>query len=137
MTPPVLLYDGSCGLCAASVQFILRHERPHTLRFAPLQGQFARQVRGRHPELDGVDSVVWVRPNADGVTETVATRSSAAILAADYLGGGWRLALLARMLPAALRDAAYDLVARHHHRLLKNPDLCYVPTPETRARFLE
>ncbi|NOT44912.1 MAG: DUF393 domain-containing protein, partial [Acidobacteria bacterium] len=33
LPPHLLLYDGACGLCAASVQFILRHERGHDLAF--------------------------------------------------------------------------------------------------------
>src|SRR5688572_16439382 len=91
---PVLLYDGTCGLCAGSVQFILRHERSHHLRFAPLQGAFAEQIRSRHPELSRVDSMVWVEPAGGRSREAVFVRSTAALRAARYLGGIWQLAAI-------------------------------------------
>jgi predicted DCC family thiol-disulfide oxidoreductase YuxK len=62
MTKPVLLYDGSCGFCAESVQLVLRHDRRGTLQFAALDGTFGREVLARHPELGQVDSVVWYDP---------------------------------------------------------------------------
>src|SRR4051812_7086526 len=59
--PPLLLFDGTCGFCAQSVQFVLRHERRRqTLRFASLQSHSGTEVRERHPELIHVDSVIWL-----------------------------------------------------------------------------
>ncbi len=131
----VLLYDGACGLCASSVQFILAREQAHSLRFAPLQGTFAATVRARHPEIDGVDSMVWVEQAGDP-GERVHVRSAAVLRAAQYVGGVWRLATAGWLLPRALRDAAYDFMARHRHRLFGG-EQCYLPPPAVRARFLE
>lgn len=136
MTGPVLLYDGSCGLCAASVQLILRNERLNTLRFAPLEGTYAATVKARHPELAGVNSMVWVEPAAGRAPESVLVRSTAALRVAGYLGGLWRMIGLGRLLPRPLRDAVYDVVATHRHRF-GGADQCYLPPPEVRARFLE
>ena len=132
---PVLLYDGTCGFCAESVQLVLRHDRRGTLRFAPLQGALGVAVRSSHPELDGVDSMVWVEP--EGAGSRVLTRSDAGLRIARYLGGWWRLAGAARLVPRPLRNAAYDLIARHRHRLLAGGPSCLVPAPEDRARFLD
>ena len=131
----VLLYDGACGLCASSVQFILAREPGHSLRFAPLQGTLAAAVRARHPEIDGVDSMVWVE-RAGEQGERVHVRSAAVLRAAQYLGGVWRLAAAGWLLPRALRDAAYDFVARHRHRMFGTVQ-CYLPPPDVRARFLD
>ncbi len=59
-TAPVLLYDGVCGFCNKSVQMILDHDRRGEMRFAALQSGYGLGVVGRHPELRGVDSVVYV-----------------------------------------------------------------------------
>ena len=133
---PVLLYDGTCGLCAGSVQFILRHERRHELRFATLQGPFAEAIRARHPELSRVDSMVWVEPAAGRSREQVFVRSTAALRAARYLGGIWRLAALGWLVPPLVRDAVYNVIARHRHRL-SGAEQCYLPTPDVRARFID
>ena len=134
--PPVLLYDGACGLCAASVQFLLRHERSHELRFAPLQGEFAEQVRTRHPQLSDVDSMVWVEPGEGRTRESVFVRSAAALRAARYLGGLWRLSAIGWLVPRVLRDAAYNFIARHRHRL-PGAEQCYLPGPDVRGRFIQ
>jgi predicted DCC family thiol-disulfide oxidoreductase YuxK len=132
---PVLLYDGTCGFCAESVQTILRHDRRGTLRFAPLQGELGAAVVSRHPELESVDSMIWVE-SASGSAERVTVRSSAALRVAAYLGGIWRVLLLGYVLPAPIRDALYDFVARHRHHLMGHRDNCLVVTPELRSRFL-
>jgi predicted DCC family thiol-disulfide oxidoreductase YuxK len=134
---PLLLYDGTCGFCAESVQLVLRHDRAGTLRFAALQGATGVALRAANPGLDRVDSMVWVEPDAAGGPGRVYTRSDAALEVARYLGGWWRLALVGRLLPRPLRDAAYDLVARHRHRLLSEGPACLVPPPDVRARFLD
>jgi len=134
---PVLLYDGTCGFCAQSVQFVLKRDRKRDLRFAPLQGVFAHAVLVRHPELVDVDSIVWVEATSgDARRETVLTQSAAAIRIAAYLGGRWRIAMLATLVPGPLRDAVYRLVAKHRHRLTRGGPECLVPTPEQRTRFL-
>jgi predicted DCC family thiol-disulfide oxidoreductase YuxK len=134
---PVLLYDGACGVCGSSVQLILRRDRRGALRFAALQGAFAATVRSRHPDLNGVDSMIWVEPGSPGVPERVFVRSAAALRAAGYLGGVWRLALMAALLPRRLRDGAYDLVARHRHRLTAAGGVCQAPACVPPGRLLD
>ena len=131
---PLLLYDGTCGFCAASVQFVLRHERQHGLRFAPLQSEIGDAIRARHPGLAGVDSMIWIEPTA--TSERVLTRSAAALRVARYIGGPWRALALAAIVPRPIRDAVYDLIARHRHRLVGDAEQCYLPPPAARARFL-
>ena len=133
---PVLLYDGTCGFCAASVQLVLRYDRVGTLRFAALQGAAGSEVRRAHPSLERMASMVWVEPGAPGMPERVLTRSDAALRIARYLGGRWHLARLGALVPRPIRDAAYDLVARHRHRLLPGGPACLVPATEVRSRFL-
>jgi predicted DCC family thiol-disulfide oxidoreductase YuxK len=133
---PLLLYDGVCGFCAASVRLILRHERRQTLLFAALQSPLGEAVRTRHPELAGVDSMVWVEPAVSDGGERVFVRSDAALRIAAYLGGIWAVVAPARLLPRLFRDRAYDLIARHRHRLSGSRDACVLPSPATRARFL-
>ena len=132
---PVLLYDGVCGFCNGAVQTILKHDRRGVLRFAALQSAFGQAVLQRHPELAGVDSVVFVE-RGPGV-ERVHTRSAASLRVAAYLGGWWKLFLAARVLPAPVRDFFYDLVARYRYRFFGKYDACLLPPPEVRARFID
>jgi predicted DCC family thiol-disulfide oxidoreductase YuxK len=133
---PVLLYDGLCGFCDGTVQFILKHDRRGTLRFATLQGNFARDVIARHPEVAGVDSLVLVEPD-DASGEKVSVRSEGALRVARYLGGAWHLARVVAIVPRPFRDWAYDAFARVRYRVFGKYDSCPIPTPEQRARFID
>lgn len=133
---PVLLYDGTCGFCNASVQFIIARDRRRTMKFAPLQSDIGQQVIGRHPELEGVDSVVYVDGLGDAKRETVAVRSDAALAVCRYLGTPWSWAGAARIVPARLRDAGYDLFARHRYRFFGRHDACMLPPRDVRDRFI-
>jgi predicted DCC family thiol-disulfide oxidoreductase YuxK len=133
---PVLFYDGECALCAWSVRFVLRHERRATLRFASLEGAFARSIVVRHPGLQGLDAVVWYEPAGESRAERLLTRSAAVLEVLRYVGGAWKLlGLVAAAVPAPLRDAAYRVVARHRRRLFGQADSCMLP-PAARHRFL-
>ena len=134
---PVLLYDGLCGFCDGTVQFILERDRHGTLRFATLQGDFARGVMARHPGVAGVDSLVLVEPDVAAGRENVYVRSEGALRVARYLGGAWHLARVVAIVPRPLRDWAYDAFARIRYRVFGRYDSCPVPTPEQRARFID
>lgn len=135
VSAPVLLYDASCGFCASSIQFILRHDRNGLLRFAALDSAFGRAVLERHARLRRLDSVVLVEPAVERIPERVSVRSVAALRIASYLGGPWRLLQLAGIVPRPLRDLLYRIIARHRHRLAAAR--CVVPSERERARFLE
>ncbi len=131
----VLLYDGDCGFCQASVQFVLRRDRQRSLRFASLQGEAGQVVIARHHDLVGVDSIVWV-DDPGGPHESVLTRSDAAGAILRYLGGWWGMLRILWIVPRPIRDWVYDLVARHRHRIVRHADACLIPEPEDRERFL-
>ena len=134
--PLIVLYDGLCGFCDATVQALLARDRRGALLYAPLQGETAAAVRARHPEWPAdLDSIVVVR--GTGAEETIAWESAAAWVLLDALGGGWAwVAGIGRRCPRALADGAYRLVARIRLRLAGRRDACRVPTPAQRARFL-
>lgn len=129
---PVLLYDGECGVCSYSVQWILSHERTHSLRFAPLQSPVGQALTSQAQVPADVDSVLWVEASENGV---VARFWSGAVLSTlRYVGGPWRILTLLAIVPRPIRDRLYKLFARH--RLKVAPRACLIPPPETRSRFL-
>lgn len=130
-TAPLVLYDGDCGFCAKSVRWILAHERDHDLRFAPLQGATAAELRRRHPQIpETIESVVYV---AGGRAHL---RSKALLHLARHLRAPWRWAHAVRWFPGAVLDLGYRLVAAVRYRIWGRADACQLVTPAQRARFL-
>jgi predicted DCC family thiol-disulfide oxidoreductase YuxK len=131
MPAPVILYDGTCGLCHRSVRWILRHEADHELQFAPLQGETAAALRARHPEIpEAFKTVVLVDD------DRVRVRSKAFLYTARHLRAPWRWAYGVRWLPGFVLDLGYRLVAAIRYRVWGRAELCDLPSPEHRARFL-
>ncbi|MEP6833839.1 MAG: DCC1-like thiol-disulfide oxidoreductase family protein [Gemmatimonas sp.] len=134
----VLLYDGLCGFCDRTIQFIFAHDTKRTLQFAALQGEFAARALHETPALRDVDSLVVVQTGANSSGQRVLVRSDAVIAIADYLGGlpragGWLL----RLIPRALRDWGYDALAKRRFRLFGRLHACRIPSSEERVRFLD
>jgi predicted DCC family thiol-disulfide oxidoreductase YuxK len=131
--PARLFYDGDCGLCHATVRFVLAEDRDgRGFRFAPLASEsFARlapaEVRAALP-----DSIVLALD--DG---TLLVRSAAALEIGERLGGLWRAcARIAGILPAAALDRLYDAIARNRKRFVRRPDdACPVVSADLRSRF--
>ena len=106
------------------------------MSFAPLQGETAKSVLSRHPEVIGdLSSVVYVR-DFDGPRETLYLRSDAATAILRDLGGGYRLLAIFRLLPRVVRDAAYDWIAAHRYRWFGKLDACRLPEKGVENRFL-
>src|SRR6516162_912218 len=98
--PPVLVYDGSCGFCSRSVQFILRHERRPYLLFVTRDSPLGQDLR-RHFHLEGVESMLWIAGDQASI------ESNAVLRASHYLGGIWSaLAMLGSLVPSSLRNWA-------------------------------
>jgi predicted DCC family thiol-disulfide oxidoreductase YuxK len=128
---PLVLYDGTCGLCAKSVRFILRHERDHDIQFAPLQGETAAALRDKYPQIPRtLESVVYI---AD---DRVFLRSKAFLNAAKHMRAPWRWGYWMRWFPAVVLDLGYRVIAALRYRLFGRVDVCDVPSPAQRARFL-
>jgi predicted DCC family thiol-disulfide oxidoreductase YuxK len=129
---PTLYFDGVCNLCAASVRFILARERAPTLRFASLQSPIAMRALpplGLDPTL--LESLVLVE---DG---RAFTRSAAALRIARHLRAPWSWFGVALLVPAVVRDAVYDIVARRRYAWFGRSAACLVPSAALRSRFVD
>jgi len=115
---PVLLYDGTCGLCHRVVRLLLRTDRRGRLKFSPLQGAPAQAyLRGQGLSTTDFDSLVFV-PDWNAPDQSAPRlRTDGALAAAAEVGGGWRAITWLRVLPAWLRDPFYKLIARTRYAL--------------------
>ncbi|HEY3256563.1 MAG TPA: DCC1-like thiol-disulfide oxidoreductase family protein [Polyangiaceae bacterium] len=129
---PILLYDGSCGVCSEAVQWVLAHERAHSLRFAPIESAVGSELRALAGVARDVDSMLWTELRGGRVHADV--RSAAMLRVLGYVGGPWRWLTALRVVPALLRDAAYRAFARVRYRI--RAQACLVPSAQERARFL-
>jgi predicted DCC family thiol-disulfide oxidoreductase YuxK len=128
---PIVLFDGVCGLCDGFVTWLIRRDRNATFRVAALQGETGMQYASAEDPSDPERwSVILVEAGQ------VFHRSEAILRIVSRLGGVYRLAAVFRLVPLFIRDGIYRVVARHRYRWFGKRQVCRVPTPEERSRFL-
>jgi predicted DCC family thiol-disulfide oxidoreductase YuxK len=133
----VLLYDGVCGFCSKTVRFVLDHDKRGIMRFAALQSDYGKAVIARHSILQNVDSVALLETSSTTGKERIFIRSTAALRIFAYLGGAWKLFLVAYIIPTSVRDFFYDLFARYRYKIFGKYDSCLIPSKEVGDRFLD
>jgi predicted DCC family thiol-disulfide oxidoreductase YuxK len=128
----VVLFDGVCNLCNGFVRFVIARDTKTRFSFASLQSDVAARLLARTPLAgDRGETVVLVNRGR------IFTKSAAALRIARELAFPWNLAYAFIAVPRPVRDWMYDLVARNRYRWFGKQDVCMVPTPELRRRFLD
>lgn len=128
---PVVVFDGDCVLCSANARFILRHDRRGHFRLATMQSGAGAALMARFG-IDPLDPETFILVEGDRVRRN----SDAALAIAEGLGWPWNALGALRIVPRALRDAIYRLVARNRYRWFGRRERCFVPTPEQADRVL-
>lgn len=133
----IVLFDGVCNLCQASVNFVLDRDPRAYFRFASLQSQRGAELllaHGLQPVAEGrdPDSIILIE---DG---KLYEHSTAALRIARRLSSLWPLLYyLFIWVPRPLRDLVYRFIARNRYRWFGRTEACRLPTPALKARFLE
>jgi len=132
----LVVFDGRCGFCSASVRWLARRDERDRLRFVAAEDERVRGLLERH-ELGAV------RFAAEPSTLVVMRggralmRSEAVAAALEELPGPWPgVAVVLRAVPRAVRDAGYRVVAQVRYRLGRRLEACPLPTEAERAKFL-
>ena len=132
---PLMLFDGVCNLCNATVQWVLKRDKAERFYFASLQSDAAlEELAKADPALDVAtlpDSIVLVDEAG------IHTRSTAALRIARRLGFPYTILGAAMLVPRPIRDRVYDFVARNRYQWFGRQETCTVPTPELTSRFLD
>lgn len=127
-----MLFDGICHLCNGSVRFIVKRDPQGKIKFAPIQSPLGSKLYTQYGlDPTAPSAMLFITPR--GAFQA----SDAALEIARTLGGLWKLALVFKVLPRALRDTAYYLIARNRYRWFGKDDSCMMPTAELKARMLE
>lgn len=128
----VVLFDGVCKLCNGWAQFLIHHDRAHSVRLAAVQspeGQALLAWAGL--PLDHFDTMAVIRDHQFWV------RSDAVFEVTALLPRRWRPIRLLRYVPRGLRDWAYDRIALNRYRLFGKYGICLLPHPDHERRFLK
>ena len=128
----IVLFDGVCNLCDASVQFILKKDKKDVFRFVALQSDLGKEIiQYLGIDTTKTDSIILYEPGT-----AYHYKSQAALTIASELGGIIGLLSVFKLLPSGLSDGVYDYIAKNRYKWYGKKESCMIPTAETKAKFL-
>lgn len=131
----LVLYDGQCGLCDRTVQWLLRIDRQRVLTFAPLQGETSGKLHLQYTPDETFNTIVFISSFGTSQQE-IYYKSDAVLEILKNVGGLWRLCASLRVIPKGFRDTLYDWIAYNRYGWFGRYEQCKIPSPEVRDRFL-
>jgi predicted DCC family thiol-disulfide oxidoreductase YuxK len=128
----LVIFDGVCNLCNASVQYIIKHDKNDLFRFAALQSEAGKEVIAKY-NIDTVkmDSILLYSEES-GISD----KSTAALKIASKLGFPRNFMTVFLVIPAFMRNWVYDYIAKNRYKWYGKKEACMVPTPELKSKFL-
>ena len=128
---PIILFDGYCNLCNASVNFIIRRDRKDLFRFATFQSDAGKEI-AKKLGIENIvsDTIILYRHGK------IYTRSTAAIIISSKLSGLWPILYIFIVIPPPLRNGVYNLISRNRYKWFGRKENCMMPTKETLEKFI-
>lgn len=127
---PVIFFDGVCGLCNSTVDFVLSKDQSGLFRFAPLQGETAKKHLPPS-DIEQLESIVLLDDKG------LHRHSTAVVVMLNSLGGKWKIAGgMLWIIPRPLRNVGYRLVSRFRYLIFGKKETCRIPTVKERDQFL-
>jgi predicted DCC family thiol-disulfide oxidoreductase YuxK len=119
---PVILFDGICNLCNASVIFILRHERRPDFQFESIQSEAGRGLLKRYGfPAEYSQALILIEEGK------VYSGSTAALKIGQALRFPWSfLSLVGLIVPKFIRDWIYRQIAKHRYQWFGKREACLV-----------
>lgn len=135
MKPPsdqaVILFDGVCNLCHASVQFVIKHDKKKSFVFAALQSDVASELLLHFPkEIIQKDSIILLQ------NKKIYTESTAALRIANEFTGFWTIIQVFWIFPKFIRDYLYRFIAKNRYSWFGKKEVCMIPNNAIQDRFL-
>ena len=127
---PIIFYDGVCSMCNNFVDIILNADKKKVFRFAPLQGDTAKELLSSIPNNPKNWSMVYLDEHG------AHKESDASLEIYRRLGGSWWLLSIFRFVPKTVRDPIYRFIAENRYKFFGKKESCHIPLPEDKDRFL-
>lgn len=129
----LILFDGVCNLCNASVQYVIKRDKNNVFMFAALQSTIGQQlIKEFNIDTEKTDSILLYNPE-----KGIDYKSTAALKVAVKLGFPINLMAVFFIIPVFIRNWVYDYIAKNRYTWYGKKDACMIPTPELKSKFLD
>jgi len=134
----IVFYDGLCGFCDKTVQYVLDRDREkNQFQFAPLQSELAEAVLPKHGKNPQDLNSLYLLVDYGQPNEQVFEKSDAAYRILRTLGKGSKFSsYLISIWPRPIRNWGYERFAAIRYRIFGKMEACRIPSKDDRAKFI-
>lgn len=126
----IVLFDGVCNLCDASVQFIISKDKKDKYRFVSLQSELGEKILNHIGVKNNLDTIILYHP---GLAYYIKLNAIIEILNSLYI---IPFANFFKLFPNFIKDIFYDFIAQNRYKWFGKKESCLFPTSEIRSKFL-
>jgi predicted DCC family thiol-disulfide oxidoreductase YuxK len=128
----IILFDGVCNLCEASIQFIIKHDKKDVFRFIAIQSELGQKII-KHIGIDTAetDSIILYLPKI-----AYYYKAEAALKIAKQLDSFYSLLSYLTIFPNSILNKTYDYIAKNRYKWYGKKEQCMMPSPELKSKFL-
>ena len=129
----IILFDGVCNFCNASVLKVIKYDKTNIFLFASLQSDTGKKITN-HFKIDTkkVDSIILIESKTNFYI-----KSTAALKIAKHFRGFWVLFQFFWILPTSFRDFFYSYIAKNRYKWFGKKESCMIPTLELKSKFID
>lgn len=129
----IILFDGVCNLCDASVQFIIKNDKDDVFRFVAIQSELGQKIiKYLGIDTSKTDSIILYEP---GIAYYF--KAEAALRIAKELRSWHSILYIFIHIPNFIKNGVYDFIAKNRYKWYGKKEACLIPTPELKAKFLD
>ena len=127
----LILFDGVCNLCNASVDFVIKRDKNKKFRYASLQSETGQKILAENKfNKSDYDSFILEHKG------NVYIKSTAALQVALNLGFPINLMGIFLIIPSFIRNWVYDYIAKNRYKWYGKQEACMIPTQNLKSKFL-
>ena len=109
----------------------MSRDKKDIFRFASLQSDIGIELQKKyHIDHDKIESFILI----DG--DKYYKKTTAALKVAGLIGFPYNLLYPFLLVPPFIRNFVYDIIAKYRYKWFGRREVCRVPTPEERTKFL-
>ncbi|PKA27592.1 hypothetical protein CH381_05100 [Leptospira sp. mixed culture ATI2-C-A1] len=127
----IVFFDGVCHLCMGSVQFLLKKNQKENLYFSAIGSETFHSLFPKERSQNLPDSILYWKEG------TLYLESDAVLQLVRELKFPWFLLFGFWMVPRMIRNPLYRFIAKRRYVWFGKAEVCMVPSPNIKKRFLD
>lgn len=126
----IIIYDGVCGVCNKTIQFILNNKPNENIRFVAFQSPIAQNLLEKKKVALDLSSIILIE------NEKIYSKSTAVLKIMHLLQTPYRFLYYFIIIPKFIRNTIYSKIAKYRYLILGKTEQCRILTSQEKQWFL-